>query len=120
MFLEVLHLIGSFFILALDCINLSRCMILTLHSNFFTLGSDGILSEARWLLDIGLQPNSNSATRAIGYRQVCPWSSAFDISFHKFVNCLCLFTLFPYIWNRVIIKISMFKHMKCIASLTCY
>lgn len=32
-------------------------------------GSDGILSEARWLLDIGLQPNSNSATRAIGYRQ---------------------------------------------------
>uniref|UniRef100_F6H1X9 tRNA dimethylallyltransferase n=1 Tax=Vitis vinifera TaxID=29760 RepID=F6H1X9_VITVI len=33
------------------------------------LGSDGILSEARWLLDNGLLPNSNSATRAIGYRQ---------------------------------------------------
>lgn len=32
-------------------------------------GSDGILSEARWLLDVGLLPNSNSATRAIGYRQ---------------------------------------------------
>ncbi|XAR56484.1 tRNA dimethylallyltransferase [Bertholletia excelsa] len=32
-------------------------------------GSDGILSEARWLLDIGFLPNSNSATRAIGYRQ---------------------------------------------------
>ncbi|CAB4277390.1 unnamed protein product [Prunus armeniaca] len=32
-------------------------------------GSDGILSEARWLLDSGLLPNSNSATRAIGYRQ---------------------------------------------------
>ncbi|KAK9937897.1 hypothetical protein M0R45_014663 [Rubus argutus] len=32
-------------------------------------GSDGILSEARWLLDEGLLPNSNSATRAIGYRQ---------------------------------------------------
>lgn len=31
--------------------------------------SDGILSEARWLLDTGLLPNSNSATRAIGYRQ---------------------------------------------------
>ncbi|KAL8131550.1 tRNA dimethylallyltransferase 9 [Apium graveolens] len=31
-------------------------------------GSDGILSEAKWLLDIGLQPNTNSATRAIGYR----------------------------------------------------
>ncbi|KAL5736477.1 hypothetical protein ACOSP7_030842 [Xanthoceras sorbifolium] len=32
-------------------------------------GRDGILSEARWLLDAGLLPNSNSATRAIGYRQ---------------------------------------------------
>ncbi|CAK7350102.1 unnamed protein product [Dovyalis caffra] len=32
-------------------------------------GSDGILSEAKWLLDEGLLPNSNSATRAIGYRQ---------------------------------------------------
>ncbi|GER53814.1 tRNA dimethylallyltransferase 9 [Striga asiatica] len=30
---------------------------------------DGILSEANWLLDLGLMPNSNSATRAIGYRQ---------------------------------------------------
>ncbi|KAJ1441688.1 P-loop containing nucleoside triphosphate hydrolase, partial [Sesbania bispinosa] len=33
------------------------------------LGRDGILSEAQWLLDMGLHPNSNSATRAIGYRQ---------------------------------------------------
>lgn len=32
-------------------------------------GNDGILAEARWLLDEGLLPNSNSATRAIGYRQ---------------------------------------------------
>ncbi|KAL5564444.1 hypothetical protein UlMin_027608 [Ulmus minor] len=32
-------------------------------------GRDGILSEARWLLDEGLLPNSNSATKAIGYRQ---------------------------------------------------
>ncbi|XVF18719.1 hypothetical protein REPUB_Repub11eG0047100 [Reevesia pubescens] len=31
--------------------------------------TDGILSEARWLLDTGLLPNSNSATRALGYRQ---------------------------------------------------
>ncbi|TVU27129.1 hypothetical protein EJB05_29709, partial [Eragrostis curvula] len=29
----------------------------------------GLLSEASWLLDIGLDPNINSATRAIGYRQ---------------------------------------------------
>ncbi|CAH9107698.1 unnamed protein product [Cuscuta europaea] len=33
------------------------------------LDENGILSEARWLLDLGLLPNSNSATRAIGYRQ---------------------------------------------------
>nr|GMC70239.1 tRNA dimethylallyltransferase 9 [Ipomoea batatas] len=33
------------------------------------LENDGLLSEARWLLDLGLLPNSNSATRAIGYRQ---------------------------------------------------
>ncbi|OVA13280.1 tRNA isopentenyltransferase [Macleaya cordata] len=32
-------------------------------------GTDGILTEAARLLDIGLLPNSNSATRAIGYRQ---------------------------------------------------
>ncbi|XP_019193471.1 PREDICTED: tRNA dimethylallyltransferase 9 [Ipomoea nil] len=29
----------------------------------------GVLSEARGLLDLGLLPNSNSASRAIGYRQ---------------------------------------------------
>ncbi|KAK8935007.1 tRNA dimethylallyltransferase 9 [Platanthera zijinensis] len=29
----------------------------------------GLLSEASWLLDIGLRPDMNSATRAIGYRQ---------------------------------------------------
>ncbi|EPS66580.1 hypothetical protein M569_08195, partial [Genlisea aurea] len=29
----------------------------------------GILSEAKWLLDLGLFPSSSSATRAIGYRQ---------------------------------------------------
>ncbi|GAB2284420.1 tRNA dimethylallyltransferase 9 [Dionaea muscipula] len=32
-------------------------------------GRDGLLSEAKWLLDIGLLPNMNSATRAIGYKQ---------------------------------------------------
>lgn len=35
-------------------------------------GNDGILSEATWLLNSDLLPNSNSATRAIGYRQVYP------------------------------------------------
>ncbi|KAK4486657.1 hypothetical protein RD792_006715 [Penstemon davidsonii] len=38
-------------------------------SSFFPMADDGILSEANWLLDLGLLPNSNSATRAIGYRQ---------------------------------------------------
>uniref|UniRef100_A0A5B6ZFN3 tRNA dimethylallyltransferase n=1 Tax=Davidia involucrata TaxID=16924 RepID=A0A5B6ZFN3_DAVIN len=57
-------------------------------------GSDGILSEARWLLDMGLLPNSNSATRAIGYRQAMEyllkcqkqggWSSARD--FYAFLT----------------------------------
>ncbi|XP_026406936.1 tRNA dimethylallyltransferase 9-like isoform X1 [Papaver somniferum] len=32
-------------------------------------GSDGILAEASRLLDMGLLPNSHSASRAIGYRQ---------------------------------------------------
>lgn len=31
--------------------------------------TEGLLSEASWLLDIGLHPSTNSATRAIGYRQ---------------------------------------------------
>ncbi|CAN4096962.1 unnamed protein product [Withania somnifera] len=58
------------------------------------LGTDGLLSEARWLLDLGLLPNSNSATRAIGYRQAMEyllrcrenggWSSAGD--FYGFLS----------------------------------
>ncbi|CAN6444256.1 unnamed protein product [Victoria cruziana] len=32
-------------------------------------GNPGVLTEASWLLDLGLLPNTNSATRAIGYRQ---------------------------------------------------
>ncbi|KAG9446125.1 hypothetical protein H6P81_012253 [Aristolochia fimbriata] len=31
--------------------------------------TEGLLSEAMWLLNLGLFPNMNSATRAIGYRQ---------------------------------------------------
>lgn len=33
--------------------------------------SEGMLEEASWLLDSGLQPNTNSASRAIGYELVC-------------------------------------------------
>ncbi|XP_049404345.1 tRNA dimethylallyltransferase 9 isoform X2 [Solanum stenotomum] len=57
-------------------------------------GADGILSEAGWLLDVGLLPNSSCATRAIGYRQAMEyllrcrenggWSSAQD--FYEFLS----------------------------------
>jgi tRNA dimethylallyltransferase len=36
---------------------------------------NGLLSEAAWLLDIGLKPDMNSATRAIGYRQAMAYLS---------------------------------------------
>jgi tRNA dimethylallyltransferase len=32
--------------------------------------SEGLLDEVSWLLDLGVQPNSNSASRAIGYQEV--------------------------------------------------
>ncbi|PHT72974.1 tRNA dimethylallyltransferase 9 [Capsicum annuum] len=58
------------------------------------LGTDELLSEARWLLDLGLLPNSNPATRSIGYRQAMEyllrcrenggWSSAGD--FYGFLS----------------------------------
>lgn len=32
-------------------------------------GSNGILAEASWLLDMGILPNTTCASRAIGYRQ---------------------------------------------------
>ncbi|KAG2242426.1 hypothetical protein Bca52824_095733 [Brassica carinata] len=39
------------------------------------LGAEGVLSEARWLLDLGLLPNTSSDTRAIGYRQAMEYLS---------------------------------------------
>ncbi|XP_010279080.1 PREDICTED: tRNA dimethylallyltransferase 9 isoform X2 [Nelumbo nucifera] len=43
--------------------------LIDLRCEDMLMGRDGILAEATWLLDTGLLPNSNSATRAIGYRQ---------------------------------------------------
>ncbi|KAK1297516.1 tRNA dimethylallyltransferase 9 [Acorus calamus] len=43
--------------------------LIDLRCEEMLVGSPGILSEASWLLDCGLSPSSNSATRAIGYRQ---------------------------------------------------
>lgn len=42
---------------------------LDLRCEEMLMETDGLLSEASWLLDIGLLPNMNSAARAIGYRQ---------------------------------------------------
>lgn len=58
---------------------------------FFAVADDGILSEAKWLLDLGLMPNTSSATRAIGYRQVCFYillNSGLNITIF-FVKDLC-------------------------------
>ncbi|XP_056860379.1 tRNA dimethylallyltransferase 9-like [Raphanus sativus] len=38
-------------------------------------GAEGVLSEARWLLDLGLLPNTSSDTRAIGYKQAMEYLS---------------------------------------------
>ncbi|KAF7836663.1 tRNA dimethylallyltransferase 9 isoform X1 [Senna tora] len=57
----------------------------------FLLGRDGILSEAGWLLKMGLHPNSNSATRAIGYRQVHPVRDIRNIFFLCFGLALISF-----------------------------
>ncbi|XP_020242200.1 tRNA dimethylallyltransferase 9 [Asparagus officinalis] len=48
-------------------INLYRAI--DLRCEEMLMDTEGLLSEASWLLDIGLQSNMNSATRAIGYRQ---------------------------------------------------
>ncbi|XP_023636458.1 tRNA dimethylallyltransferase 9 isoform X2 [Capsella rubella] len=57
-------------------------------------GSNGVLSEAKWLLDLGLLPNSNSATRAIGYKQAMEYllkcrhngGESSPAEFHGFLN----------------------------------
>ncbi|KAL1189162.1 tRNA dimethylallyltransferase 9 [Cardamine amara subsp. amara] len=56
--------------------------------------ADGVLSEARWLLDLGLLPNTNSATRAIGYKQAMEYllkcrhrgGASSPAEFHGFLN----------------------------------
>ncbi|KAG2242425.1 hypothetical protein Bca52824_095732 [Brassica carinata] len=47
------------------------CTFVYVHSSYClsTSGAEGVLSEARWLLDLGLLPNTSSDTRAIGDRQ---------------------------------------------------
>lgn len=92
-------LLGSLFQRGWGTLSLSLSLALSNLFFFFfwelSAGSDGILSEARWLLDSGLLPNSNSATRAIGYRQVYLWYSyiIFQIFKHflsDFVSLKCM------------------------------
>lgn len=39
------------------------------------IGSNGLLTEASWLLDMGILPNTNMASRAIGYRHAMEYLS---------------------------------------------
>lgn len=69
-----------------------------------TVGGEGLLSEARWLLDTGLLPNSNSATRAIGYRQVylIILSWYFIIWLARTWTFTCSFNVVVSVWYRLL------------------
>lgn len=73
------------------------------------IGSNGILTEAKWLLDEGLLPNSNSATRAIGYRQVCHWNTF--IYFY-----LCFIWIYFIIESRCVVLMFLVgdNHVNCL------
>lgn len=68
----------------------------------FAMADGGILNEAQWLLDLGLLPNSNSATRAIGYRQVC-----FYLLWLNLLN----FEMFLWSWNSVKGRLKYFNSL---------
>ncbi|KAL4204633.1 hypothetical protein AMTRI_Chr01g132970 [Amborella trichopoda] len=53
----------------LSCPRMDLYRLIDLRCEEMLKESQGILFEASWLLDMGLLPNTNSATRAIGYRQ---------------------------------------------------
>ncbi|KAJ3672275.1 hypothetical protein LUZ60_006996 [Juncus effusus] len=62
------------------CIFLTRQRIelyrsIDLRCEEMVMDLNGLLYEASWLLDIGLKPNKNSATRSIGYRQAMDYLS---------------------------------------------
>lgn len=56
------------------CVFLQNMLVLTacnlcLFRSFFCQVAGGLLPEALMLLDMGIAPNSNMASKAIGYRQ---------------------------------------------------
>lgn len=66
---EVKELDYNFLCIFLACPRIELYRSIDLRCEEMLADTGGILSEASWLLDIGLHPNMNSATRAIGYRQ---------------------------------------------------
>ncbi|KAL6603359.1 hypothetical protein ACP70R_043720 [Stipagrostis hirtigluma subsp. patula] len=66
---EAKELDYDFLCIFLACPRVELYRAIDLRSEEMLADTGGLLSEASWLLDIGLQPNINSATRAIGYRQ---------------------------------------------------
>ncbi|XP_066391445.1 tRNA dimethylallyltransferase 9-like [Miscanthus floridulus] len=57
------------FCIFLACPRLELYRSIDLRCEEMLADTGGLLSEASWLLDIGLHPHVNSATRAIGYKQ---------------------------------------------------
>ena len=84
-FFTYYHIHKFLFDFVSNCSNCGMCIFLHL---FFCVGSDGILFEAKQLLDNGLLPNTNSATKAIGYRQVYGY---FPIHFFCSTSIYCIY-----------------------------
>ncbi|KAF8655935.1 hypothetical protein HU200_060891 [Digitaria exilis] len=59
----------DFFCIFLASPRIELYRLIDLRCEEMLADTGGLLSEASWLLDIGLHPNINSATSAIGYRQ---------------------------------------------------
>lgn len=66
---EVKELDYVFLCIFLACPRVELYRSIDLRCEEMLADTGGLLSEASWLLDIGLHPNMNSASRAIGYRQ---------------------------------------------------
>ncbi|TVU50705.1 hypothetical protein EJB05_02092, partial [Eragrostis curvula] len=66
---ETRELDYDFLCIFLACPRVELYRSIDLRCEEMLADTGGLLSEASWLLDIGLHPNINSATRGIGYRQ---------------------------------------------------
>lgn len=66
--------------------------------------SEGMLEEASWLLDSGLQPNTNSASRSIGYELVCTFVQLMRHCCPRVGTCYTIYTGQPY--NLYSVKVN--------------